>query len=71
VRSWWVLLPALTLGMLGWGAFVYAGLRARRRLWLGFGLAYLALVVLVFVFLGIDDNDDDRGLEDWAGAQRA
>jgi hypothetical protein len=67
-QSWWILLTLVPLGLMGWGALVYAGVRARRRLWVGFGLLYLALVILAFVFSSVDDNDDDRGLEDWAGA---
>lgn len=30
-RSSWMLLTLVPLGLMGWGALVYAGVRARRR----------------------------------------
>jgi hypothetical protein len=49
--------PLTLLLWLNWSAFVYAGLRARRRLWLGFGGAYLAASVASIVFLVLDPDD--------------
>jgi hypothetical protein len=55
LRSWWVLLTLLL--WLNWSAFVYAGLRARRKLWLGFGGAYLAASAASIGFLAADPDD--------------
>jgi Helix-hairpin-helix motif len=55
LRSWWVLLALLL--WLNWSAFVYAGLRARRKLWLGFGAAYFAASVSSIVLLMLDPDD--------------
>jgi hypothetical protein len=65
-RSWWLALPVFSVGMLGWGAFLYTGVRVRRRLWIAFGLFYLAVVVAAFVLFEVDPADDDR-FEGWGG----
>jgi hypothetical protein len=44
LQSAWVL-PTLTLGLLTWASFVYAGLRAARPLWVLWGVVYLGMVV--------------------------
>jgi len=55
-ESWWIWLPLLTCGLGTWAAFVYAGTRARKRLWQLFGLAYLGLLV-AGIALVIPDRD--------------
>jgi hypothetical protein len=52
-RSWWVALPALSLGLLTGDAFLYAGLRARRPAWCAAGALYGLAGVAVAVALGL------------------
>jgi hypothetical protein len=52
-RSWWVALPALSLGLLTGDAFVYAGLRAHRAEWCGAGALYGLGGVAAAVALGL------------------
>jgi hypothetical protein len=66
LRSWWVLLTLLL--WLNWSAFVYAGLRARRKLWLGFAGAYCAASVASVVFLSLDPDDPVDTWREDAGA---
>jgi serine/threonine-protein kinase len=51
-HSWWVPVPFLTLSLLGWLAFLYIGLRARRVRWLIWALAYFTLVALALAYSG-------------------
>jgi hypothetical protein len=66
MRSWWVLLTLLL--WLNWSAFVYAGLRARRKLWLGFAAAYFAASVASVVLLALDPEDPVDTWREDAGA---
>jgi hypothetical protein len=66
LRSWWVLLTLLL--WLNFSAFVYVGLRARRKLWLGFGAAYFAASVASVVFLALDPEDPVDTWREDAGA---
>jgi hypothetical protein len=59
-RSWWVGLALIPMGWLSWTAFLYAGLKARRRRWLLYSAIYLALAIFGVVFI-----DDERWPE-WA-----
>ena len=61
-RSWWVLLPLMPLNLLGWGALVYAGLRARRRSWLLAGIVYAALTYASFAL--VVASSDEHWLSD-------
>ena len=66
LRSWWI---GLTLLMwLNWTAFVYAGLRARKRLWLGFAAGYFALSAISITFLALDPDDPVDTWREDAGA---
>ncbi len=56
-RTWWVFVPLLTVGMLSWAVFLYAGIRTRRRLWLLFAGVYLAALLIAFA-VGNGHNDD-------------
>jgi DNA uptake protein ComE-like DNA-binding protein len=47
----WLLLVALGFGFTTWAAFLYLGLRARRRSWLAWAAVYGALLVLAGVLL--------------------
>lgn len=58
-RTWWVVVPTLTLGMLTWAVFVYVGVRTRRRLWLLFAGIYLAALV-VAALVGYGHHHDSR-----------
>jgi Helix-hairpin-helix motif len=42
----WLVLVALGLGFTTWAAFLYIGLRARRRAWLAWAAVYAALLVV-------------------------
>jgi hypothetical protein len=55
-RSWWVVLTLAPLGMLSFGAFLYAGIRARVRRWIVAGAVY-AFVVYVGFILATTDED--------------
>lgn len=46
LQSWYVLLT-LPLGLLSWLAFFYTGLRARRPVWLAWGVVYLAGMIWI------------------------
>lgn len=46
-QSWWVLLTLLPIGLGAWAAFLYAGVRARRRAWLYAAGVYGALLIFV------------------------
>ena len=62
-ESLWVAVPALTLGWLAGAAFLYAGVRARKALWAGFGVLYGITGVLGRVLLpGADATG--AGIED-------
>jgi hypothetical protein len=63
LRSWWVLLALLPFGWLSWLAFLYAGLRARRPLWLAFAAIYFGGGLASFILVGVD-GDPDGG---WPG----
>ena len=57
-RSWWVLLPLIPFGWLGWAGFLYAGMRARRRTWLAWAATYLVTGVAGLVLIGIHGTGD-------------
>lgn len=58
LRSWWVGFTLLPFGWLGWAAFVYAGMRARKPLWLGLGVFYFLVASAGIVLLEPDTKDD-------------
>jgi DNA uptake protein ComE-like DNA-binding protein len=60
LRDWWLLLPPLSIGVLTWAAFFYAGVSARRRDWLAWAGVYLGVLIAVF---GIDAA---VGEKDWS-----
>ena len=60
LRDWWILLPPLSIGLLAWVAFLYAGVRARRGSWLLAAAGYFGVLALVFVI------DAAVGGEDWS-----
>ncbi len=55
LRSWWVLLTVIPFGWFAWSAFVYTGLRARRRRWVAYGAAYLAAAAFGTAFIDEDE----------------
>jgi DNA uptake protein ComE-like DNA-binding protein len=61
LASWWILLTLVPLGITAWVALVYAGVRAKRRLWIAFGLLYFACLVAGFWLI---DEDRDAGTRD-------
>jgi hypothetical protein len=67
-RSWWILLTLVPIGLMGWGALVYAGLRARRPAWTAAGLVYLAAVVAAFVLVSLEPEAEDTWYGDLGGA---
>lgn len=58
IASWWVLVPLVPFGWLSWVSFLYAGLRARKRPWLAWALAYFVTGVGGLVLVGIDEGGD-------------
>ena len=62
-ESLWVAVPALTLGWLAGAAFLYAGLRARKPVWAGFGALYGITGILGRVLLPGSDATG-AGIED-------
>jgi Helix-hairpin-helix motif len=55
-ETWWFFLTLFPLALLGWGAFVYAGARARKRSWIAWGVVYFALTA--FGWLAAQAEDD-------------
>jgi hypothetical protein len=51
-NSAWILLPALSLGLLTWAAFLFVGIRARNGKWLLFALMWF--VILIGYYVGSD-----------------
>ncbi|GEM_PF-5014680 len=48
LNSWWVILPLL-LGFPAWAAFLYAGLRGKKRSWLIWSAVYFVLFLPVYL----------------------
>ena len=67
-RSWWILLTLVPLGLMGWGALVYAGVRARRPFWTAAGLVYLAAVIAAFALVTAEPEGEDTWYGDLGGA---
>ena len=44
--TWWFFLTLFPLALLGWGAFVYAGMRVRKPEWIAWGVVYLTLTAV-------------------------
>jgi hypothetical protein len=64
LASWWIVLALIPVGFVAWGALVYAGVRARRPLWIGFGIGYLALLALGFMLDVPEAEEERRQLDD-------
>jgi DNA uptake protein ComE-like DNA-binding protein len=64
-RGRWVIASLIPVGWLTWLGFGYAGIRARRPLWIGFGAAYALVAAAAIVVTSLDDNT--VGLEDDLG----
>jgi competence ComEA-like helix-hairpin-helix protein len=64
LASWWIVLALIPVGFVAWGALVYAGIRARRPLWIGFGVGYLALLTLGFLLDVPEAEEERRQLDD-------
>jgi len=58
IASWWVLVPLVPFGWLSWVSFLYAGLRARKRPWLGWAFAYFLTGVGGLVMVAVDAGGD-------------
>src|SRR5215212_130496 len=50
-RSWWVFLTLIPLGLGTWAAFLYAGLRKSKRIWLIDAAIYLVLLVVAWAYI--------------------
>ena len=55
----WLVLVGLGLGLTTWAAFLYIGLRARRRAWLAWAVVYAALLVVFGVLDGSANPGSD------------
>ena len=53
-----MLLPLIPFGWLGWTAFLYAGLRARKRAWLVWSGVYLVAAAAAFTMLTAGGSGD-------------
>lgn len=60
--TWWFFLTLFPLAVFGWGAFVYAGVRARKPSWISWGVAYLAVTVLGWALTQTDPDSTANGL---------
>lgn len=64
-RGRWVLASLCPVGWLTWLGFGYAGIRAKRPLWVAFGAMYLAIAAATIVVTSLDENttgtEDDLG----------
>lgn len=58
----WLLLVALGLGFTTWAAFLYIGIRARRRSWLAWAAVYGSLLVLWLVIDNSINNSTATGI---------
>jgi Helix-hairpin-helix motif len=68
IESWWLIL-LVPMGLLGWAAFFYIGLRARKLRWLVYAVAYfLAFLVVVELHDAFDATDLSDHRDDWEGA---
>jgi SARP family transcriptional regulator, regulator of embCAB operon len=66
LESWWLVL-LVPLGLLGWAAFFYIGLRAQTRRWLVYAVVYFAgFMVVVALWDTFDATDLDNHRDDWS-----
>jgi hypothetical protein len=54
LRSWWIALTFIPFGWLGWAAFLYAGLRARRPPWTAFSALYFVAAATSIALLSME-----------------
>ena len=64
-RGRWVIASLIPVGWLTWLGLGYAGIRAKRPLWVAFGVMYGLLAVAAIVITEADD--DIKGIEDDLG----
>ena len=64
-RGRWVIASFIPVGWLTWVGLGYAGIRAKRPLWVGVGAAYALIAAVSIVVTSLDDNE--IGLEDDLG----
>jgi DNA uptake protein ComE-like DNA-binding protein len=64
-RGRWVLASLIPVGWLTWLGFGYAGIRARRPMWIGVAVGYALVAAAAIVVTSLDDNT--TGLEDDLG----
>lgn len=67
-RDWWLAFTLVPLGLLSWASFLYAGGRANRPLWFGFGGLYLTLTVVGVVLCTIAEGTPSEATYDDIGA---
>ena len=55
-RDWWLVFLLVPFGWMSWASFLYAGVRARRPLWLATGGAYLLITVVAMAIISTGDG---------------
>lgn len=58
IRSWWLILPFTFPIYLNWTAFIYAGITARHRKWILYGVIY-AIPSILLTFIGSTTNSNE------------
>lgn len=61
LRSWWIVFT-LNPFFTSWISFLYAGVRARRRRWIGYSAVYLAITVAFFLLIDRPRPWEDIGV---------
>ncbi len=64
-NSFWVLFPVLSLGLLGFVAFLYIGIKLNNKRWALYSIAYLIPVIIAFI-VPSDDIMAAIGIAVWA-----
>lgn len=64
-NSFWVLFPVLSLGLLGFVAFLYIGMKLNNKKWALYSIAYLIPVIIAFI-VPSDDIMAAIGIGVWA-----
>jgi hypothetical protein len=60
--TWWFFLTLVPLAVFGWGAFVYAGARARKPSWIAWGVVYFAVTAAGWMGAQTDEDSTLNGI---------